>query len=98
MKRVKTTRIWTVKVRLLQDIENPVLDFIRILTCLGDQYNYWDATVVCFSGKDTTGKEFYVNRFEGKPLFLKECRDPERMDNIIYIVCIDSEFKPVLKI
>ena len=77
----------TVKIRLLQDIQDPVLDFIRIVTYLGDQYNYWDDTVVSFGGKDTTGKEFYVNRFEGKPLMLSECRDPERMGNIIYTVC-----------
>ena len=77
----------TLKVRLLRDIDNPVLDFIRIVTYLGDQYNYWDDTVVSFGGKDTTAKEFYVNRFEGKPLFLKEFKDPEQMDNIIYTVC-----------
>ena len=46
----------TIKIWLLQDIEDPVLDFIQIITYLGDEYNYWDNTVITFGGKDTTGK------------------------------------------
>ena len=44
-------------------------------------------TIQLLRSVETTGKEFYINRYEGKPLFLSECRDPERMDNIIYTVC-----------
>ena len=51
--------------------------FLLLGISLGDEYNYWDDTVITFGGKDTTGKVFYINRYEGKPLFLKECRDPE---------------------
>ena len=48
----------TVKVRLLQDIENPVLDFIRIVTELGDRYNYWDDTLFLSVEKTPPEKSF----------------------------------------
>ena len=51
--------------------KEPVLDFIRIITKVGDGYNYWDNTVVCMVGKTSQVKSFMLIDLKDNHSYLK---------------------------
>ena len=72
---------------LLRPIQNPVQDFMHIIGRLIDRYRYRENTVITFGGRDTNGKEFYINRFDHQPLFIHQLRDIDFFSRVLYEVC-----------
>ena len=44
--------------RLVRQIKDPVIDFMRMIQELVDRHNYRDNMCVTFAGQDTNGKQF----------------------------------------